>query len=257
MPTWGTAPGIPQDIANTYKTAFDLLQPDQQKYMDFMQWVNREQQAPITAQQNLANQQYLDQMWRAQQYYGDLGAYTAKRSAEEQALAQATWTRAWATPSQSNATLANIQNQQLEQMTKIKWDELQRMQDMYNQYQTMLTQFQERYAGNTDKNIVATYKELLNTVNSLKTNMIEATRQRQESDRARKASATATPQLPSYAETDKWIVIPSNVAQAIQKWASNIWQWVANNTLLWQLWNAWKTIVNTTQANRRLDPRAK
>lgn len=74
---------------------------------------------------------------------------------------------------------------------------------MYNQYQTMLTQFQERYAGNTDKNIVATYKELLNTVNSLKTNMIEATRQRQESDRARKASATATPQLPSYAETDK------------------------------------------------------
>lgn len=198
---WMNTTGVAnKDVANRFQWLYNNISPDLQTYYDTMNQINAEQQGQIAQQHQLANEQYTDQTQRAKDYYGDLGSYLAKKTAEEQALAQAVWTRSGATPSQSNATLAKIQWQWVEEMAKVKWDELNQLQNMHNTYQALLSQFQEKYAGSTDKNVVQTYKDILNTVNTIKTSMYEADATRSAEWRSRAAAWTgvAGPAKPGF-----------------------------------------------------------
>lgn len=235
-------------ILPAYQQLESMLDENNAKYANIMSFVDKETKDMLKKNREAYLSQYevIKQKW--QEYYWDLWASTAKKMAEEQALAMSQAWRSWATPAAAWVTMSDLASKQLEDMLKVKWAELQQAQTLYDTYKKIEDEFVANYAGSTDKNIVATYKDILNSKNSLASQVTEARRQIQNAEMQHQMAMS---QQAAAASAQQKLAEAQNAAMTAEQKAA--WDDWYNKQK--ELWFQWVGLVNPNMwAATRFNP---
>ena len=96
------------------------------------------------------------------EFYTGMQDFLAKQGAERQSLATALATRTGATQAQVASQLAQQEAQQLQEILKVKQQQLGDMDRVRRTFIDLEQRFRQEYANSTDKNIVNTFREIKN-----------------------------------------------------------------------------------------------
>ena len=167
-------------INQSYQALWAMLDPQNKQYSSLMSWIDKQTKDFLNQQKQLFDSQFWpwwELVSNIKWMWNDLNNYLATKNAEEQALAQAQAWQNWADPAQLSATLAWLESKQLADALKVNQQTQQQLQWVYSVYQNLLNNYQQQYAWSTDKNVVQTYKDLLNQSNALKSAWVQSTNQ--------------------------------------------------------------------------------
>ncbi len=186
-----------------------MLNPSNQQYVWLMQTIDEDTKNFLNQQKWLFDKQFWpwgELVTNLKDMGQNLTNYLRTKNAEEQALAQAQAWEAGVDPAQLSSTLAWLESKQLEDTLKVQQAQQEQLRNLYGVYQNLLNNYQQQYAGSTDKNVVQTYKDLLNQTNQLKTARMDANNQLNTVQQQRAYATQAAQSQPQQQQNQWWIL---------------------------------------------------